>query len=81
MESVCQMDCHACSLQEGIENKSLCATLLIPAMINRLSIQINELLAIEKTPAAIKEVKLTKKQIENENRRINTESISDIEIK
>ena len=58
MENVCQMDCYACTLQEGNENKALCATLLLPAMIKRLSAQIQELSALERTPIQINEVQL-----------------------
>jgi hypothetical protein len=52
------MDCYTCTLQEGNENKALCATLLLPAMIKRLSAQIQELSALERTPIQINEVQL-----------------------
>ena len=58
MEKICPMDCHSCTLQEGVENKSLCSTLLIPAMIKRLSRQISDLSCIEKLPLKINEVQL-----------------------
>ena len=40
MEKECKMDCHACTLQDGFENKALCSALLMPAMINELKAQI-----------------------------------------
>lgn len=40
---VCMKNCHACTLQEGVMNKSLCATLLLPAMIERMSARLSQL--------------------------------------
>ena len=38
--NTCKMNCHACDLQDGIENKKDCAILLMPSMINGLSVQL-----------------------------------------
>ena len=35
--NVCQMNCHECKLQDGIQNKMMCATLFIPAMFQKVS--------------------------------------------
>lgn len=60
MENTCRMDCHACALQEGIENKALCATLFIPAMLNRLSGQLHRIeeLLLANGAKELNEVKL-----------------------
>lgn len=43
MENICKMDCHSCTIQEGYENKAMCATLFMPAMFNRLSVQLQRI--------------------------------------
>ena len=42
-ELICQMDCHSCQIQEGIENKKTCAVLLIPSMLKKLENEISEI--------------------------------------
>lgn len=42
MNDVCIKDCHRCTLQDGLENKALCATLLLPAMLDRINRQLSE---------------------------------------
>lgn len=61
-ELVCIRDCHSCTLQEGNENKMMCATLLLPSMIKELQKEVQAL----KKGNEIKEVKL-KKNSKNEN--------------
>jgi len=68
----CQMNCHACTLQEGATTKSTCASLLMPSMfvrvlndIQELSNQVQELKGLSNKKDAIveeiTEIKLPKK--------------------
>ena len=64
-QNVCMMNCHTCTLQEGNESKAMCATLLIPAMLNRMTTQIdaltkliNALGNVEKPAVQINEIRL-----------------------
>ena len=68
----CQMNCHACTLQEGMSAKVACATLLMPAMFSQMLNEIQELkdLLNKEESLEVAEVELpqkTKKQKIKEN--------------
>lgn len=63
-DNICQMDCHKCTLQTCDQNKATCATLLMPAMINRLFALFAELQAgkpVNEVSLPAKELKSLKK--------------------
>lgn len=66
MENTCQMNCHECTLQDSIQSKNMCATLLMPAMLNKINTSLSEVIEqIKSVQSAdeqiIKEIKLVTK--------------------
>lgn len=60
---VCKMDCHNCDLQDGIENKVTCATLLLPSMFNLFLSEIKELKSLIAVANTSKEKEVKKIKI------------------
>ena len=58
METKCIMNCHACTVQDGYENKAMCSQLLSMAMMNKLWDKIEELgIKMETLAVTVEEMK------------------------